>query len=276
MRSLLASGLILLTAACAGMGGGGDAGMSYGVPEGNPLVYERGDSVSATVTVPGMGSIGLDFDQSMTLNADFLPSAAGAAVAVEILDYSGTIRNPAMGTTRARAENVSGILGFILDATGRVEITDSPSVTGAAGQMFRATALAHEFLPRLPGGPVVVGASWTDTIQYDESTRAGDLDVVWVVTYTVVGEDDFRGIPVMRVESDGRYQVATGGEMQGMYVEQELSGSESGYFLWDQSGRRVMMMESVREMDGAVYADVAPEPMQMTGTGIVRMVLRTP
>jgi len=124
--------------------------------------------------------------------------------------------------------------------------------------------------------PAAVGANWTDTIQYDESTPSGDVDVVWIVTYTVVGEDDFRGIPVTRVESEGQYQVATGGEMQGMYVEQELSGSESGYFLWDESGRRVVMMESNREMEGAVYADVAPGPMQMTGTGVIRMVLRTP
>ncbi len=120
------------------------------------------------------------------------------------------------------------------------------------------------------------GESWTDTIQYEESTSAGDIDVVWIVTYTVRGEDDFRGIPVTRVESEGRYQVASGGEMQGMYVEQELSGSESGYFLWDPSGRRVVMMESIRELDGAVYADVAPAPMEMTGRGVLRMVLRTP
>ena len=77
-----------------------------------------------------------------------------------------------------------------------------------------------------------------------------------------------------RVESAGTYSLATAGEVQGMYVEQELSGPEAGYFLWDPTRRVVVYHQSIRDLEGIVEADAAPGPMEMVGRSIVKTTLK--
>lgn len=275
MRSTLLMGLVVLTGACATTGSRAvDAGMAYGVPSGGTLTYVRGDSLFASIDVPGMGGMDLSFEQSMTLGVSFAASASGAAVSAEVLEYSATISNPVSGTSRASSSNVTGSVDFTLDARGRAELTGSPKLTGAAVMIMRPVGLANELLPRLPGRAVSAGDSWTDTIQYSGETAAGTVEVRWVGTYTVTGTEEWGGMTVTRVESSGRYSMASGGDVQGMYVEQELSGPEVGYFLWDPARRVVVYHESIRDLEGTVEADAAPGPMEMVGRSIVKTTLR--
>ena len=59
-----------------------------------------------------------------------------------------------------------------------------------------------------------------------------------------------------------------------MYVERELSGSETGYFLWDPSRRVVVYHQTARRIEGIVEADAVPGPMEMTAQSIVKTTLR--
>lgn len=275
MRSALLMGFVVLSSACAtGGSGGADTGMAYGVPEGGPFTYVYGDSLFASVDVPGMGRIDLSFEQSMTLSVSFEPSASGAVVTADFHDYSATISNPVAGTSRASSSNVTGGIEFTLDARGRANLTGSPSLTGAAAMIMRPVGLANEFLPRLPGRVVSAGDVWTDTIEYSGESAVGKVEVHWVGTYTVAGTEEWRGMTVTRVESAGTYSLASAGDLQGMYVEQQLAGPEVGYFLWDSARRLVVYHQSIRDLVGTIEVDVVPGSMEMRGQSIVKTTVQ--
>ncbi len=275
MRFALLMGLVALTGACAtGGSGGGDAAMAYGVPNAGALTYVRGDSLFASIEVPGMGAIDISFEQSMTLGVTFAPSASGATVTATVEEYSATLSNPIAGTSRASSSNVTGSVDFTLDATGRASLTGSPKLTGAASMIMRPLTVAHELLPRLPGRSVSTGDTWTDTIQYSGDTAVGTVDARWHGTYTVTGTEEWRGITVTRVESAGTYSISSGGDLQGMYVEMDLSGPEAGYFLWDATRRVVVYHQSIRDLAGTVEAEAAPGIMEFAGREIVKNTLQ--
>jgi hypothetical protein len=275
MRATFLLGLAVLTGACATGGtGAGDAGMAYGVPEGGSLTYVFGDSLFASVDVPGMGSIDLDFEQSMTLGLSFAPSASGAAITGEFQEYSATLTNPVAGTSRASSSDVTGAMAFTLDAQGRANLTDSPDIKGAAAMLLRPLGVANELLPRLPGHSVTEGDTWTDSIQFSAETPVGNIESSWVGTFTVAGTVERDGVTLTRVDSSGEYSVSTAGDLQGMYVEQNLSGPSTGYFLWDPARRVVVYHQAIRELEGSVDADAAPGPMDMTARSIVKTTLR--
>jgi hypothetical protein len=248
--------------------------MAYGVPEGGSLTYVFGDSLFASIDVPGMGSIDLDFEQSMTLGLSFAPSASGAAITGEFQEYSATLTNPVAGTSRASSSDVTGAMAFTLDAQGRANLTDSPDIKGAAAMLLRPLGVANELLPRLPGHSVTEGDSWTDSIQFSAETPVGNIESSWVGTFTVAGTVERDGVTLTRVDSSGEYSVSTAGDLQGMYVEQNLSGPSTGYFLWDPARRVVVYHQAIREMEGSVDADAAPGPMDMTARSIVKTTLR--
>jgi hypothetical protein len=275
MRSVFLMGLLVLTGACAtGGAGGGDAGMAYGVPEGGPLTYTHGDSTFAAVQVPGMGGIDLAFEQSMTLAVSFAPSASGVAVTGDFQDYSAALSNPIAGTSRASSSNVTGSLDFTLDAQGRANLTGSPEITGTAAMLLRPVGIANGLLPRLPGHTVAEGDSWTDSIRYAADTPLGDIEAGWVGTYTVAGSVERDGVILTRVNSEGEYSISTAGDLQGMYVEQTLSGPSTGYFLWDAARRVVVYYQAIRDLEGTVEADAAPGAMEMTARSVVKTTLQ--
>jgi hypothetical protein len=275
MRSAFSMGLMMLVGACAtGGSGGGDAGMAYGVPAGGPLTYVYGDSMFASVEVPGMGGIDLAFEQSLTLGLSFAQSASGAAVTGQVQDYSATLSNPVGGTSRASSSNVTGSIDFTLDAQGRANLTGSPEITGAAGMLLRPAEVANALLPRLPGYVVSEGDTWTDSIQFSAETPFGDVESEWVGTYTVAGTVERDGVSLTRVDSSGEYTVSTAGDLQGMYVEQRLNGPSTGYFLWDPARRIVVYYQSIRDLEGIVEADGAPGAMDMSARSIVKTTLQ--
>jgi len=248
--------------------------MAYGVPAGGPLTYSYGDSLFATVDVPGMGAIDLSFEQSMTLGTTFAASASGAAVSAAFQDYSATMSNPVGGTTRASLSDVTGTVDFTIDAQGRANLTGSPQLSGVAPQILRPIAVANELLPRLPGHAVVEGDSWNDSIKFSAETPLGSIESLWVGTYTVGATVEQDGVTVTRVESSGDYMVSSAFEMQGMFIEQSLSGRATGYFLWDQARGVVVYSQAIREIEGIVEADAAPGPMDIVARSIVKTTLQ--
>ena len=173
MRSALLTGLVVLTGACAtGGSGGGDAGMAYGVPSASPLVYERGDSLFASINVPGMGGIDLAFEQSMTLSVSFAPSASGAAVSAEVQEYSATLSNPEIGLVFSNEHGAStGYVSVVVPIAKEFGDDDFATLTG----FFADIEHPERFVPELWS----INAGLTPSVPMGPGTM---LDIVAVAS----------------------------------------------------------------------------------------------
>ena len=90
--------------------GGGAAVMMYAVPDGNPLTYERTDSMAISIEVPGRGSLTLHVDQAMTLGVGFEPSASGVQVRTKVERLSARMTNPLAAPTTLSESDIEGDL----------------------------------------------------------------------------------------------------------------------------------------------------------------------
>ena len=151
LRMLLSAGAAVL-AGCGGGAalGGGATVMVYAVPDGNPLTYERSDSMAISIEAPGMGSLTLRIDQAMTLGMAFTASAAGVQVTTAVESLSARMTNPLSAPVMLTESDVQGDLVISTDGRGDAELIELPEVSNVGGPAFNVTALANELLPKLP------------------------------------------------------------------------------------------------------------------------------
>ncbi len=265
LRMLLSAGAAVL-AGCGGGAalGGGATVMVYAVPDGNPLTYERSDSMAISIEAPGMGSLTLRIDQAMTLGMAFTASAAGVQVTTAVESLSARMTNPLSAPVMLTESDVQGDLVISTDGRGDAELIELPEVSNVGGPAFNVTALANELLPKLPPRGVMPGGSWVDTTSYMGSDATGSIDVTWVGTSTLVGDTvvDGRGMILVRTEAEVAIEVAA--TVAGMDVTQTMSGPETGFYLWDPSRRALFLQEIDRDLAGSVRVPVVPGPMNLT------------
>ena len=263
---MLPLGGAALLAACGGGAaiGGGDLVMMYAVPVGNPLAYERTDSLEVSLQAPGTGSFTLRFDQAMTLGVGFEPTDSGVRVTATVRRLSASMTNPLGPPATLSEGDVEGDLIFAVDGRGDARLIDLPEVSGAGGPLFNATSLAYDLLPKLSPNGVVPGGSWVDTTTYGGEDATGAVDVTWVGTSTLIGDTiaDGRLLTLVRTEADVTIELVA--VVSGMAVTQSMSGPETGFYLWD-SRRRAMVQQGIeRDLTGTVKVAVLPTPMNLT------------
>jgi hypothetical protein len=178
------------------------------------------------------------------------------------------------GAISASESDIVGDLVFTMDKKGKSTIVQLPEVKGSAEQLVSPASFVYEFFPRLPGGAVDPGASWTDTIQYDISTGQGDVSSKSVLTYTLQGDTIVDGATLLHITYTGKAEVVGSAMTEGMEVIQSASGDVTGMFLWDTARGLMVAGESSQDMDGTVEVPAAgmpPFPMTVSGSGTVRM-----
>jgi len=105
---------------CGGALGGSAPEMTYAVPDGNPLTYERFDSMPVSIDAPGMGSLTLRIDQAMTLGVAFAPLAGGVRVTTSVERLSARMTNPLSAPATLTDSDVQGDLVISAEARGNV------------------------------------------------------------------------------------------------------------------------------------------------------------
>ncbi len=265
IRMFLSGGVVVLAGGGGGaVLGGGVTEMVYAVPEGNPLTYERSDSMAVAIEAPGMRSLTLRIDQAMTLGVGFAPSSGGVQVTAAVERLSARMTNPLSGPATLTESDIQGDLVISADGRGNVEPVSVPEVANVEGPIFNVTALAHELFPKLPPPGVMPGGSWVDTTSYSGEDATGSIEVTWVGTSTLVGDTvvDGRSLSLVRTEAEVAIDVA--GRVGGMDVTQTMAGPETGLYLWDSSRDALFRQEIYRDLSGSVRVPAAPGPMRLT------------
>ena len=263
---MLQVGGVLWLAACGGgaaLGGGADM-MRYAVPDGGPLTYDRTDSLSMTIEAPGMGFFTTRVDQDMRLGLTFTPSADGLRVTTSVERLAARMTNP-MGAPATLSEaDLEGELVFAVDGRGNANLIDLPEVSGAAGPIFNATSLAYDLLPKLPPPGLMPGSSWADTTAYAGTDATGSIEVTWAGTSTLAGDTVVDGRRLRLVRTHADVSIAIDASVAGRALTQNMSGPETGFYLFDPSRGVLVSQELDRDLEGTVKVAVVPLPMKLT------------
>ena len=240
--------------------------LSYRLPSPPTATYRVVDTTRVTVGTP-MGPMEGSGASSFTFTATF--SAEGDAVRVsgELTAFEAQGNDPLRGPSsigRSQAgvgdfEVVLGLRGVREKVTGVLQGGDSdlPIWADPTEGMF----------PRLPAGEVQPGDTWMDTLS--GRVVGGESERVAGYTYTLVGDIIVDGRPHLEVSFSGDIELLfdEGGGSQ------RLTGTETGFFLWDVGRGLVTRAEVSRGYEGSV--DMGdPSPVSMKTTAVTRVTLQ--
>jgi hypothetical protein len=275
MKRAVALALLVVLTACAGPGAtrpGG--GLAYRVPDQPTLTYLSADTTSVDIDAGAMGSFQMRGVAEATLAVAFAQGESGIQVTATVQKLAARMSQPMGGAQSASESDIQGNLVFTLDRKGRGTLVSSPQLKGVVSQLANPLTVAYEFFPRLPGGPVSAGATWTDTIQYEISTPEGTTTSSTVTTYILQGDTVVNGASLAKVTYQGKANVTGSAATEGMEVLQVFAGDVVGMFLWDATRAVFVAGEVKGDMTGTVEVPAAgmpPMPMTVSSHSVVRL-----
>jgi hypothetical protein len=261
MRSRLPSlALACMTLAACGPGGPpSPPGLAYGLPTKTAVTYAAEARADIDIDAEGQ-SMQAQGSSSMTLDVAFAESSDGLGVTMEVREFQATQSNP-MGSQSADEEGIEGPVVFTLDRTGEATLVAEPVMTGTTDQFFQPLELAYGFFPKLPGRAADVGESWTDTVSYEGTPADGKIKVTSVLEYTMVGDTVIGGSSLLKISFEGTVQQVASGQITGMDFSQNLSGTTSGWHLWDSNRRLLVQSHAEGDLRGSMEVAAAPFPL---------------
>ena len=248
-------------AACAGgpdpapipsatAGTGPTVSFAYQVPSPPSALYHIEDS-----TVVGGSMAGTDFETLtmtlLTMNTVFAREPTGIGAIGSVVGFDVTATNPLMGAIVADIDDISGPLAMILSRQGHLEIGSMPSLDSAVADLSPFPAIAFDMFPRLPPSPVGQGGTWVDTVSWSVTDETSESATRTVYTYTLTGESEVDGVTLLNiaVEGDVAMQLVEG--VGDVLLDQRLSGTVTGYILWDPERNLPKISELYREIEGS-------------------------
>jgi len=269
------SALLLAVAGCGTAAPSPDGGLRFGLPSSPTAVYTTGDSLNITVDSP-MGALTLEMDSEMTLEMSFERTSGGIKVTADVADFDASLSNPMTGTTTADESSVAGPLVFVVAADGDVTVDTLPTVSGGAEQLRPFLSLPHEIFPRLPVRAVAQGASWIDTVSWGGSPGEGSFASTTVYTHTLAGDTMIAGTRLLNISVTGEVSLDGSMESGGFDIEQSLSGTTTGFYLWDPVGGLLHAAELNRSLEGSLRVPSMNLPaMPIRAEGPVRTRVRS-
>lgn len=267
--------LLLTLSACAGPGAPAPSGgLAYRVPPDPSLVYVTESTIRVDIEAAGMGSLQMDGGSQATLAMRFAPGQGGVQVTATVQKLSAHMSQPMGGGLSASEADIQGDLVFVLDRKGKATVVSTPQLRGSVAQLYHPLEVVHGFFPRLPGGAVDRGATWTDTIQYQVDIPEGSTASTTVARYTLQGDTVVNGMRLVKITYQGNTSGRGTGNAGGMEIVQLFAGEVSGVFLFDPGRGVVVMHEASSRGSGSVDvqgAGIPPMPMQTSGRQVIRL-----
>lgn len=261
MRARL-SDLALACMALTACGPGGPPsppGLAYGLPTELSVTYTAEDRANIDIDAEGQ-SMQAQGSSSMTLDVAFAQSSDGLDVTIEVREFQASQSNP-MGSQSVDGEGIEGPVVVTLDRTGEATLVQEPVVTGPAEQFFQPLDLAYGFFPRLPGRAADPDESWMDTLSYEGTPAGGEIKVTSVLQYVMAGDTVIDGRSLFKIAFEGTIEQVASGQITGMDFSQSLSGTTSGWHLWDPGRRLLVESHSDGDLRGTMEVAAAPFPL---------------
>lgn len=280
-RRHLAVTTVLVLGAC----GGGSvpeapapvaATLGYAVPAVNPVTYASADTARINIHLGPGQSMEQTMGQESTVRMSFAQAAGGDLdVTASYVDFVAFMESSMMPRQEVGNEAFVGDFVLRLSPEGELDLVSGPDLPPEVLQMGSGGNLFADFFLRLPNEMVEPGASWSDTIRNDDEVEGAQTTSESVVHSTFRGDTTISGRQLWIIDSTKETTVVVEGDMQGMSMRNELSGSIAERTLWDPARRLMVSSSSSGSMSGTVSipgAGMNDIPIDVTNARSVRLV----
>jgi hypothetical protein len=216
--------------------------MAYATTAPATVTYQFSDSSGFNIQGGAIGDIRVTAQASGTAEAAYAPKGTDVEMRLRITDLTGAFTNSAMGgATNVTEADVQGEAVLTVSPTGVMTIGQLPTASRAAQGIGMGAGFFRRFIVRLPPGPVQRGASWTDTVTATDEGAGVRSSVRDVVTATWARDTVVAGRTFNVITHSAQRTLEVSGTSEGVEIAQKLSGTASGYTLWD--GQRNLIVE---------------------------------
>lgn len=252
------------------------APLGYAVPAVNPVTYASADTAHINIHLAPGQTMEQTMGQESTVKMTFAQAAGGdLEVTASYVDFVAFMESSMMPRQEVGNEAFAGDFVLRLSPEGEVELVSGPDLPPEVLQMGSGGNLFTDFFLRLPNELVEPGASWSDTIRNDDDVEGARTTSESVVQSTFRGDTTIAGHRLWVIESTKVTTVVVEGDMQGMSMRNELSGSIAERTLWDPARRVMYSNSSSGTMSGTVSipgAGMNDIPIDVTNARSVRLV----
>ena len=252
-----------LLVGCAGFSPSPE-GFTYGRPDPDPAAYTFADTTALSIRTD-LGPVEVVTAYAGVAELDFRRWSEDGMVTLRFPRLQGSFRSTMLEASHVDQSDLGGPITARLAPTGRVEIADTPSMTGALRDITSAGELIRPFFARLPGRRVEVGDQWVDTVTTTAARGAARTEARRVITFTLRGDTVTAGRRLVLIDTETRVTIRVVGESGGVALEQQLTGTTVGKVLWDAAARLLVERWTAGELTGTLTLpelDVAPMPIE--------------
>ena len=241
--------------------------LAYRLPSPPTATYDVVDTTRISMGT-AMGPMEASGNSSFTFAVTFAAEGDGVRAVGELTEFAAQGNEPMGGPASiSRSEAGVGDFDLLLGPRGVGE-TVARAIQGADSDLPMWGDPTEGMFPRLPGGGIQPGDTWVDTVTHDvageESTRVAGY------TYTLAGETVVDGRPHLRVTFSADVELSF--EPAGGVGDEQLTGTETGFFLWDTGRGLVAQAEVLRSYEGNIDLGGAGT-MSMKTTAVTRVRL---
>lgn len=234
--------------------------LSYGIPAPATATYQVLDSTNMAIRGTPMGPVDIRGVTSFAYTLTFASGGDGVQVTAELSAFEARMSDP-MGAVTSMSQAMAGVSSsfeVVLAPRGLGDVVTAPRRTGSDLLML---VDPHEVaFPTLPAGEANAGDMWVDTVTVVVGD-GGDRRIVY--TYTLEGEVTHNGRPHLRVGVTGESTMTMGDV--GMVMN--LTGTETGHYLWDIERGLMSSSEVSRSNEGSTTApDGSAISLRVTAT----------
>lgn len=273
LRRTYAATLALGLAACGGAAAPeapapAETMLGYALPAPSTVTYTATDTARVDIEVqPGM-PLEQTMGQSSRVQLSFEPTmgtAGNLTVKAQFLEFAAFMESSMSGREDVGTEAVQGEHTLSLTPEGVVTQVSGPELPPEVQELMMGENMFADFFLRLPGRVVAIGETWTDTVRVETDMEGATSTNETIVVSTFRGDTTVGGRRLWIIDSSKATHALIEGNVQGMDMRNELSGTATERSLWDPARRLLVSNRSTGELTGSV---------SMPGAGMNDMPLR--
>ena len=148
---------------------------------------------------------------------------------------------------------------FVLSLTpdGEVEQVSGPDLPEEVQDMTMGQNMFADFFMHLPNRIVTPGESWTDTLHVENETEGARSVNETIIVSTLRGDTTIAGRTLWVIDAVKSSSLLVEGNMQGMDMRNELTGTVNEVSYWDPARRLLVSSRSTGTMTGTVSMPAA-------------------
>ena len=173
------------------------------------------------------------------------------------------------------ADAVQGEFTLSVTPEGVVEEVAGPDLPPEVQQMMMGQNMFADFFVRLPNRVVTPGETWTDTVSTTNDMDGATSTTTMITVSTLRGDTTVAGRRLWIIDRSRSSHALVEGNVQGMDMRNEMSGTVSETTLWDPARRLLVSSRGTGEMTGSVSMPAAgmnDMPLRVSNTRTIRLI----